>query len=1107
MIDDLESVNSQAYWQQRFLENWEACQGPNQSRFFARLARENLPQWLFEQIQRDALTFVDWGCAQGDGTDVFASYIDAAQITGVDFSSVSIAQAQVRYPAIRFLAEDWLQKDTEIKVFDVVFSSNTLEHFHQPYQVLEVLCQRASKAVILALPFQEKDRISEHFFTFLPENIPLAVANRFRLVWSSVLDCSQLQDAYWGGDQIFLAYVDSQWMDSLNLKLCHSQITPKDITTEIKKLNIVLGERDHTAQSLRQVIVEKEADVSQLNSSIAYRDGQIWSLTQSVLEREGRIESLEQSVSERGVQIEGLTQSIAERERQIEGLEQSIAERGSQIEGLTQSVAERESQIQALKQSMIIKYEEQMQILSTKNNDNHALVLQIEELKDVALSHERNIANKIEQMRKDYFALSDWADRMNSNPLKYAFKKYVLQLMRGFLSFLPISMVAKQQLRSSVLSLIKPFRLSSTHSNANYELYTNHVAPLVMDGSLIVSKERDILIFSVIDWHFRIQRPQHLARSFAKAGKRVFFLSNHFVDSTEAGYQIERLDASLDLYQIKLHIQGAPAIYFAPPTSKAEDMLKASITKLMLDFGIMSSIAIVQHAYWFSLVKQLPNTYRVYDCMDHHEGFGNVPETLINIEKDMLSTSDLVVVTSTWLENIAHKYNKNVVTVRNAGEYHHFASQPTSIYMDTQQRKIIGYYGAIAEWFDLELIRAVATHNPNCLILLVGNDTVGAKEILHDVSNIIFTGEVPYIELPFYLYAFDVCLLPFKVIPLTLATNPVKVYEYLAAGKPVVSVSLPEITQFGDMVLQSNDISGFLQNINTVLNSSSSLQLEEYNQRKSFAKQQTWDHRVFELQAALKALYFPLVSVIVLTYNNLELTQACLKSLILSTDYPNLEIIVVDNASTDDTAQYLKEFEHQNVNVRVILNDSNLGFAAGNNIGLAAAKGDYLVILNNDTVVTKGWVLTLLRHLQIDSTIGLIGPITNNIGNEARVEMKYLNIMDMPSEANCITLKNMGKTYPIRNLAFFCVMFPRLTYERCGAISEDYGLGFFEDDDYCRKVEQAGMRIVCADDVFIHHHLSASFNKLKSVDREKLVTRNREIYERKWGKWIPHKYR
>lgn len=325
MIDDLESVNSQAYWQQRFLENWEACQGPNQSRFFARLAIENLPQWLFEQIQRDALTFVDWGCAQGDGTDVFASYIDAAQMTGVDFSSVSIAQAQVRYPAIRFLAEDWLQKDTEIKVFDVVFSSNTLEHFHQPYQVLEMLCQRASKAVILALPFQEKDRISEHFFTFLPENIPLAVANRFRLVWSSVLDCSQLQDAYWGGEQIFLVYVDSQWMDSLNLKLCHSQITPKDITTEIKKLNIVLGERDHTAQSLRQVIVEKEADVSQLNSSIAYRDGQIWSLTQSIAERERQIKDLTRSIAYRDNQMWSLVQSNTQKDEQLSVVTSSMS--------------------------------------------------------------------------------------------------------------------------------------------------------------------------------------------------------------------------------------------------------------------------------------------------------------------------------------------------------------------------------------------------------------------------------------------------------------------------------------------------------------------------------------------------------------------------------------------------------------------------------------------------------------------------------------------------------------------------------------------------------------------------------------------------------------
>ncbi|WP_369075053.1 glycosyltransferase family 2 protein, partial [Vibrio cholerae] len=76
-----------------------------------------------------------------------------------------------------------------------------------------------------------------------------------------------------------------------------------------------------------------------------------------------------------------------------------------------------------------------------------------------------------------------------------------------------------------------------------------------------------------------------------------------------------------------------------------------------------------------------------------------------------------------------------------------------------------------------------------------------------------------------------------------------------------------------------------------------------------------------------------------------------------------------------------------------------------------------------------------------------------------------------------------------------------------GPISEDYGLGFFEDDDYCKAVEKAGFKIAVVEDSFVHHHLSASFNKLKSSRKQELMNTNKAIFEKKWGPWKPHKYR
>jgi GT2 family glycosyltransferase len=114
---------------------------------------------------------------------------------------------------------------------------------------------------------------------------------------------------------------------------------------------------------------------------------------------------------------------------------------------------------------------------------------------------------------------------------------------------------------------------------------------------------------------------------------------------------------------------------------------------------------------------------------------------------------------------------------------------------------------------------------------------------------------------------------------------------------------------------------------------------------------------------------------------------------------------------------------------------------------------------------------------------------------------------DMLNQAAAFTRRHIGQLYPISTAAFFCVMMERKTFENVGPLDERFGKGFFEDDDYCRRIENMGLRVVCAEDVFIHHHLSASFDKMDDEKRKELFNKNKEIYEKKWGKWLPHTYR
>lgn len=619
----------------------------------------------------------------------------------------------------------------------------------------------------------------------------------------------------------------------------------------------------------------------------------------------------------------------------------------------------------------------------------------------------------------------------------------------------------------------------------------------------------DVFVWAVIDWHFRTQRPQHLARALAARGHRVFYVSNNFVDTPEPGFAVEPLDASGRLFQLQLHLPGAPAIYHAMPDDGQARFLQQSLASVLAWTQTVAGISLVQHPYWREPAYAIPNARVVYDCMDHHAGFANNASDILEAERRLIRESDLVVVTSDWLHLQIAPEARRIALVRNAAEYGHFSIRPEEVFSDPAGRKVIGYFGAIADWFDTGLVRKVAQAFPDALVVLVGRDTAGVGEALRDCPNVRMVAEVPYAALPYWVHGFDVCLLPFQVSDLTLATNPVKAYEYLAAGKPLVSVALPELTQFHGVAAVADTAETFVAAVGRALHDSGGA--DAAATRRAFAAQQTWEHRACELDRALDALESPRVTVVVLTYNNLAYTKACLESIERYSDYDNLEVLAVDNASSDGSVDWLRDWAESpsaaGHSRRLLLNGQNLGFAAGNNVGLAAATGEFLVILNNDTYVTPGWVRTLCAHFRGAPQVGLVGPVTNNIGNEARIDIHYADMRQMIEAAALHTRAHPGASFALPTVAFFCVAMPRSTYERVGGLDERFGMGFFEDDDYCRRVEAIGLQIRCAEDVFIHHHLSASFDAIGMEAKQALFVKNKALYEAKWGAWTPHAYR
>ena len=241
----------------------------------------------------------------------------------------------------------------------------------------------------------------------------------------------------------------------------------------------------------------------------------------------------------------------------------------------------------------------------------------------------------------------------------------------------------------------------------------------------------------------------------------------------------------------------------------------------------------------------------------------------------------------------------------------------------------------------------------------------------------------------------------------------------------------------------------------------------------------------------------PLTSIIVLTWNQLPCTQECLASIAAFTSEP-YELIVVDNGSTDGTVAWLQQQAHEDQRIRIITNDSNLGFAKGCNQGIEAAHGEYILLLNNDVVVTAEWLTGLLECYRRKSHVGIVGPMTNNISGIQRVaHADYDDIAGMHDFAQSFRGLNRYRMIENRRVVGFCMLFSKQLANEVGLLDETFGSGNFEDDDYCLRVELAGYRNFIAGDVFIHHYGSQTFigNKLAYGQA---MQHNMALYRQKW---------
>lgn len=305
--------------------------------------------------------------------------------------------------------------------------------------------------------------------------------------------------------------------------------------------------------------------------------------------------------------------------------------------------------------------------------------------------------------------------------------------------------------------------------------------------------DRPVFIFPLpaCPWSYLFQRPQQMARSLARAGYLVVYCVHaappYPTDMEVRG--VQEIEPGLVLYNDGLGGAGLRA--FDGP-------------------------ALVWQ-YWPHqspmLGRYLPRSPRVYDCLDRLEVFAGSRAWLRRTHRQLLASARVVVASSRALAGQVAPHRPDVLELPNACDYEHFQcaqrlEAPAGFTPPGELR--IGYLGAISHWLDGELLSELAGLRRQDAFVLVGDiyGDRGQHRRLARLDNVYFRPRQPYERLPEILAAFDVAMIPFRVNAITHATSPIKLFEYLAGGRPVVSTELAEVRRY-DTIFLAPDAGGF----------------------------------------------------------------------------------------------------------------------------------------------------------------------------------------------------------------------------------------------------------------------------------------------------------
>lgn len=344
-----------------------------------------------------------------------------------------------------------------------------------------------------------------------------------------------------------------------------------------------------------------------------------------------------------------------------------------------------------------------------------------------------------------------------------------------------------------------------------------------------VTGKKLYIFISCIDWRIPLfQRPHQMAQVLSQyENGHVLFVSTKDRYDNFAGYF--SVNEHLDVVSWRI-------------VNKLGDVLKTAETVTVFKSWPRQA----------ELLDYIPYDKLIYEYIDDISLFYYYTEELKEKHYQLIQNADLTVCTARVLYDEAKAIAKKAILSPNAGDYDFFYNnrnctiEPTLVSKIKKYNCVLGYYGCLASWFDYDLVINVAKSKPDWCFVLVGYCFDGTISRLREVDlpNIIIYPAQPYRNLPSFVAGFDIQTIPFVINDITKATSPVKLFEYMASGKPILTSQLPECTQYAS-VMTYNDEDDFVDKVQQLLDLRYDINYNNLMDKE--ARNNTWDSRVEEI--------------------------------------------------------------------------------------------------------------------------------------------------------------------------------------------------------------------------------------------------------------------